>query len=229
MKKILIAAGLILSLNVSAQKTGTKPIVFQSSKLVTINDSLQYTLGAYLGQWINNKGFSINNPDLFIKGMDDVLNNKKLMVPAQTIAIKLDAYQKQQLNDRYNKQEKLLFENLKGKTGIGMLPPGVAYEVMKAGAGVRPQPTDTVLLHVKGYLPDGKSFEDTYLKKAPLKAIPATLIKGMNEILQIMPVGSTWRVYIPSHLAYAEKGLTGVIPPYSALIFEVELISTIKK
>lgn len=229
MKKILIAAGLILSMNVSAQKTGTKPVVSQSSKLVTINDSLQYILGAYLGQWINGKGFSINNPNLFIKGMDDVLNNRKLTVPAQTIAIKLEAYQKQQLSERNNKQEKLLFEKLKGKTGLGMLPSGVAYEIMKAGTGVRPQPTDTVLLHVKGCLTDGKSFEDTYLKKAPLKAIPATLIKGMNEILQIMPVGSTWRVYIPSHLAYAEKGLTGVIPPYSALIFEVELISTIKK
>lgn len=228
MKLFLLIIGMITSPSLWAQKiSGTQTIKTQTKHL-TSNDSLQYAIGAYLGQWINSNGFSVNNADLFTKGMNDALGNKALMIPAATIAVKLDSYQKQQLNDRSSKQEKLLFESLKEKTGIGMLPNGVAYVIMKAGNGLRPQSTDSVLIHVKGYLPDGKNFEDTYAKKTPLKVTPATLIKGMNEALQIMPVGSTWRLFIPSSLAYAEKGITGLIPPHSALIFEIEFIAALK-
>ena len=106
-----------------------------------------------------------------------------------------------------------------------MLPSGVGYFVMKNGTGFRPQVTDSVLLHVKGFLPDGKLFEDTYAKKVPLRGVPGTFIPGLSEILQIMPVGSTWRVFVPSALAYAETGVSGLIPPYSAVIFEVELLN----
>jgi len=196
-------------------------------KLTTSTDSLQYTLGAYLAQWITNNGFMVTNPELFRKGMDDVLLNKPLLVNAASVATRLDSYQKRLISERSTQQEKLLFENVRGKAGVGALPSGVAYIVMKAGTGSRPQMTDSVLIHVKGFLPDGKVFEDTYAKKSPLKVTPATLIPGMNEVLQIMPIGSTWRVFIPSALGYAERGVPGLIPAYSALIFELELISAI--
>lgn len=223
--KLLLLIIMITSPNLFAQKIPSKQTISTQNKRSSSNDSLQYALGAYLGQWVNTNGFSVNHSDLFIKGMNDALSNKTLMIPAAMIATKLDAYQKQQTNERSSKQEKLLFESLKEETGVGMLPNGVAYVIMKVGNGPRPKSADSVLLHLKGYLPDGKLFEDTYAKKRALRSTPASLIKGMNEALQIMPAGSTWRVFIPSNLGYAEKGIPGLIPPYAALIFEIELIS----
>ncbi len=198
-------------------------------KLTTPNDSLQYTIGAYLGQWVTSNGFAITNSDLFLKGMNDVLANKTLLIPSGTVAAKLDSYQKRLISARSAQQEQLLFQNVKNQSGVGALPNGVNYFVMKAGTGFRPQAADSVLIHVKGFLPDGKLFEDTYAKKTPLKGIPRTFIPGMNEILQIMPVGSTWRVFIPSALAYGAAGVQGLIPPNSAIIFELELVNAARQ
>ena len=216
----------ITSFSATAQKVVTKPVV---PKLTTPQDSLQYTLGAYLGAWIINNGFTITNPEVFKKGMDDVLLNKTLLIDAASIAPKLEGYQKRLISQRSSQQERLLFENIKGKEGVGMLPSGVSYVTMKAGNGVRPQLNDSVLIHVKGFLPDGNIFEDTYKKNAPIRINPGGLIRGMGEALQIMPVGSTWRLFVPAALAYGERGVPGLIPAYSALIFEVELIELVKK
>lgn len=219
----------LIVLSTSAQTRQTRPAVEKPLALTTPQDSLQYTLGAYLGAWITNNGFTITNPEVFKKGMDDVLLNKTLLIDAASIAPKLDGFQKRLISQRSSQQERLLFENVKGKEGVGMLPSGVAYVVMKAGNGIRPQLNDSVLIHVKGFLPDGNIFEDTYAKKTPLRVIPAGLIPGMSEALQIMPVGSTWRLFIPSALGYAERGVPGLIPAYSALIFEVELIDAARR
>lgn len=217
----------LFAIQVSAQTRQSKSTPVPS-KLVSASDSLQYTLGAYLGQWITNNGFMLSNPVVFKNGMDDVLLNRSMQIDAASIPAKLDAYQKRLISERSSQQEKLLFGNVKGKEGVGVLPSGVAYFVMKSGSGFRPQATDSVLIHVKGFLPDGNLFEDTYAKNMPLRGIPATFIPGMNEILQYMPVGSTWRVFIPSALGYAENGVPGLVPAYSALIFEVELINAVR-
>ena len=118
-----------------------------------------------------------------------------------------------------------MFEKIKVQPGIGVLPSGVCYTIVKAGAGKRPQVNDSVQLHLKGFMADGKLFEDTYPKNNTYRTSPSGVIPGMKEILQIMPAGSLWRVYIPSSLAFADKGVTGLIPPYSALIYEVELLT----
>ena len=228
MRSILTLMAILIWLQLGAQ---TKPVAKQPLsivKLTTPNDSLQYTLGAYLGQWVTINGFAVTNPDLFIRGMNDVLTNKALMIPAATVSAKLDSYQKRLISAKSSQQERLLFENVKKQSGIGMLPSGVAYVIMKPANGIRPQLGDSTLIHVKGFLPDGKVFEDTYAKKSPIKGTPATFIPGLSEALQIMPVGSTWRVFIPSALGYAERGVPGLVPAYSALIFEVELINAVK-
>ena len=216
-----------ISLSVTAQTSKGK-LVIPPLKLTTPNDSLQYTLGAYLGQWITNNGFTVTNSDLFTKGLNDVLLNKTLLVPAAQVAPRLDSYQKRLIAARSARQEQILFQNVRNQSGVGALPSGVNYVIMKAGTGMRPQSADSVLINVKGFLPDGKVFEDTYVKKTPLRGTPATFIPGLNEALQIMPVGSTWRVIIPSALGYGANGVAGLIPANSALIFEVELVNAIR-
>ena len=219
----------LISFRASAQTRPGRQAVEKPINLTAPQDSLQYTLGAYLGAWIINNGFMVTNPDIFRKGMDDVLLNRPLLIDAASVASKLDGYQKRLISARSSQQERLLFENIKGKEGVGMLPSGVAYVIMKAGNGIRPQLNDSVLIHVKGFLPDGNSFEDTYAKKSPLRLTPSGLIPGMSEALQIMPVGSTWRLFVPSALGYAERGVPGLIPAYSALIFEVELMDAARR
>jgi len=221
---------LVISFNLIAQQkspltqSGKQP----SAKLSTAADSSQYILGAYLGQFLYTNGISITNKDLFLKGMDDVLSKKQLLVNADSIPVKMNEYLSRMVIERNRMLEKQLFDNIKGQAGVGVLPNGVCYVIVKAGTGARPQVTDSVSIHIKGYLPEGKVFEDTYTRNTPLKTVPANLIAGMKEALQIMPAGSVWRIFIPASLAYADKGVTGVIPPYSAVVFDVELLGIIK-
>jgi len=217
------------SVSVEAQKTSFKQIDTQSIlKLNTGADSSQYILGAYLGQYLNANGISITNKDLFLRGMDDVLSKKQLLVNADSVPVRMNEYLSRMVIERNRMLEKQLFLNIKGQAGVGTLPNGVCYIIVKAGDGLRPQLTDSVSIHIKGYLPEGKVFEDTYVKNTPLKTIPANLITGMKEALQIMPEGSVWRIFIPASLAYTGKGVPGVIPPYSAVVFDVELLEIIK-
>ena len=221
----IILLAVLISIGVNAQTRPGKQAVEKPINLAAPQDSLQYTLGAYLGAWIINNGFTITKPEVFKKGMDDVLLNRTLLINAASIAPKLDEFQKRLISQRSSQQERLLFENVKGKEGVGMLPSGIAYVIMKPANGYKPALNDSVLIQVKGFLPDGSLFEDTYAKGTALRTTPANLIPGMAEILQIMPIGSTWRVFIPSALGYAERGVPGMVPAYSALIFEVELLN----
>jgi FKBP-type peptidyl-prolyl cis-trans isomerase len=197
-------------------------------KLTNAADSSQYILGAYLGQYLKANGIAITKPDLFIKGMDDVITSKKLLVNADSVPKMMNGYLKGMVMERNRALEKQLFANVKGQAGIGTMPDGVCYAIVKAGTGLLPLITDSISIHVKGYLPEGKIFEDTYTGNKPFRTTPATLIPGLKETLQIMPAGSLWRIYIPSALAYADKGVTGVIPPYSAVVFDIELLKIIK-
>ena len=230
MKNFQFVILIFLSISLQAQqKPASAPAKPQVEiKLTNGVDSSQYILGAYLGQYLNANGIAITKPDLFIKGMDDVLTNKKLLVSADSIPKRMNEYMNQMVMERNRALEKQLFTNVKGQPGIGNLPDGVCYAIVKAGTGSRPLLTDSVSIHVKGYLPEGKIFEDTYTGNKPFRTTPATLIPGLKETLQIMPAGSLWRIYIPSALAYGEKGISGVIPPYSAVVFDIELLNIIK-
>jgi FKBP-type peptidyl-prolyl cis-trans isomerase len=222
----------LLIINTFAQQpqkaAETKGKTSTQVKLANSTDSSQYILGAYLGQYLNANGISITNKDLFIRGIDDVLSKKQLLVNADSIPVRMNEYLSRMVIERNRMLEKQLFENIKGQAGVGTLPNGVCYIIVKAGNGLRPVVTDSVAINIKGYLPEGKVFEDTYARKTPLRTVPANLITGMKEALQIMPAGSVWRVFIPASLAYADKGVAGVIPPWSAVVFDVELLEVIK-
>ena len=228
-KTILLITFISLALASQAQQKAQKPATAKPQiQLASPADTLQYSLGAYLGQYINNNGFAITNADLFIKGMNDAMANKALMVDAKTISSKISQYQSQTAIERAKILEKKLFESVKVQPNVGILPSGVCYSIIKAAKGLRPQLNDSVQLQLKGYLPDGTLFEDTYVKNKPYNVTSAGLLAGLSEVVQIMPEGSLWKVFIPSEQAFGEKGIQGLVPPFSAVIFEVELIK-IKK
>ena len=122
------------------------------------------------------------------------------------------------------KGEAFLAENAK-KEGVKTIPSGLQYRVLKEGTGKKPAKTDSVVVHYKGTLIDGREFDSSYKRGKPAEFPVGGVIKGWTEALQLMPEGSKWMLYIPWNLAYGEQGRGGLIGPHETLVFEVELIS----
>jgi len=222
---IITFAALLITINISGQQQTAKPTNVPQTvvKLSSPADTLHYTLGAFIGQWMVKNGFAINDPVLFKRGMDDVLQNKPLAVNDTTIVPRIAAHQLTTRNERSRQMEEQLFAALKGKSGIGVLPNGVHYLVLEEGNGIRPTAKDSIVINAVGVFPDGTVFEDTR-KKKPIKNITSGLIPGLNTAIQLMPEGSVWRIFVPSALAYGPAGLSNLIPPYTALVFDITLV-----
>lgn len=122
------------------------------------------------------------------------------------------------------KGEAFLLENV-GKEGVKTLPSGLQYRVLKEGDGKRPKKSDTVVVHYKGMLIDGREFDSSHKRGEPAKFGVTQVIKGWTEALQLMTEGAKWMLYIPSQLAYGDKGSGKMIGPHETLVFEVELIA----
>lgn len=196
----------------------------QPVKLATSSDTLQYSLGAFVGEWMAKNGFKVDNPILFKKGMDDVLQRKALLVADSTIGKRIIAYQQTTRIEMAKQMEEALFSALKNKPGVGVLPSGVNYFIIRTGEGIRPLPKDTVVLNAIGTLPDGTVFENTIQKKQTITTVIGELIPGLNEAIQLMQEGSSWRIFIPSAQGFGAKGLQDIITPNSALVYDIELV-----
>ena len=222
---IITIAVLLITLSTSAQEQTTKQTETKQEpvELTNESDTLQYALGAFIGQWMVKNGFEIKNANLFLNGMGDVLQNKPLAVVDSTIAPIISGYQLSNQNEKSRQMEEQLFEALKGKPGVGVLPSGVHYIVITKGTGIRPATADTVVINATGVFPDGTVFEDTFKKEQAITIVTARLIPGLNEAIQLMPEGSVWRIFIPSALAYGTAGKPNLIPPNTALVFDITL------
>ena len=122
--------------------------------------------------------------------------------------------------------ETFLAANAK-KEGVTVLPSGLQYKVLKSGEGRKPGRTDKVRCHYEGTFPNGQKFDSSYDRNEPAVFGVNQVIAGWTEALQLMSEGSAWELYIPYNLAYGEAGAPGAIPPYSALVFKVELIAVL--
>ena len=122
--------------------------------------------------------------------------------------------------------ETFLADNAK-KEGVTVLPSGLQYKVLKSGEGRKPGRTDKVRCHYEGTFPNGQKFDSSYDRNEPAVFGVNQVIAGWTEALQLMSEGSAWELYIPYNLAYGEAGAPGAIPPYSALVFKVELIEVL--
>ena len=223
--KILLIVIILFSYEVYSQERVLKqPNSSVDQKLKSSSDTLQYTIGAYLGQWMVKNNFEVRNANLFLNGMDDILNNKQLAIPDSIIAPLIASYQQATQNEKNKLLEQQLFTTLKGKTGVGVLPNGVHYIIRRQGEGIRPAATNKVLINAVGVLPDGSIFEDTYKKEQAIEADISTLIPGLKEAIQLMPVGSVWRIFIPAELGYGAAGLQNLVPAHSAVVYDIELL-----
>jgi FKBP-type peptidyl-prolyl cis-trans isomerase len=206
-----------------------------SAKVKSANDSLAYAIGVlnYLGM---QKDSIDLNPAIIAKGMFDAQKGKNFMDEnkAQVYYMSyMQKLQKEKMEKMYGKNkdasEKFLAENKK-RDGMKETESGLQYEVIKMGNGPKPLATQNVKIHYTGTLIDGKKFDSSYDHKPaePVEMNVSGVIPGFKEALQLMPVGSKFKFYIPYELAYGERQ-AGPIPPYSTLIFEIELLDIVSK
>ena len=150
------------------------------------------------------------------------LDNQQAMT---TLQQKLQAAAQKKIQAEKDRGAAYMTANKK-RAGITELPNGLQYEVLKAGDanGVKPRVQDTVVVHYKGMLTDGTEFDGSEARGVPASFPLQSVIKGWTEILQHMTVGSKWRVYIPSDLAYGDRGAGQRIPPGATLVFDINLL-----
>lgn len=189
-------------------------------------DSASYSIGVLIAQSLKGGGIeTVNSADL-AKGLEDALQGKQVieMQKAQEFYMKYSGEQaKKKHAGTIEKGTKFLNENKKRKEVV-TLPSGLQYEILKAGTGAKPGPTDNVKTHYHGTLMDGTVFDSSVNRGEPIEFPVNGVIKGWTEALQLMPTGSKWKLYIPSDLAYGDRGAGGSIGPYETLVFEVELL-----
>ena len=217
---------ILITASLAAQQPAAKPAQQQATpvKLTSAADTVQYTLGAFIGQWFVKNGFGISNKALFDRGMSDVMQQKPTAIPNSVVAPLVATYPLIVQSARSRQLQDQLFAALKGKPGVGVLPNGVHYIVVKAAQGIRPNAADTVVINAIGVFPDGTVFEDTFKKKQPITTATNKLIPGLSETVQLMPVGSVWRVFVPSVLGYGPAGVPNLIPPNTALVYDITLM-----
>lgn len=212
--KITTIITICLTLSLSAQAQTT---------LETSSDTAHYTLGAFVAKWMQNNGMAISDFEMFKNGITDVQEGKGLAIADSTINQRVAGYQTSIQSARNRQLEAQLFADLKGKSGVGVLPNGVNYIVMQEGQGELPRTSDSIVIDAVGVFPDGKLFESTIQKGEPIRTTMADLIPGLKSALQFMREGSKWRIFVPSALGYGPAGLQNVIPPNMALVFEITL------
>ncbi len=200
-------------------------------------DKLSYALGLGIGQQLAQMGANDISAEDFAQAIKDVLGGKDLKVShreAQTIVQDYFAKQEQKLQEerqvkgKAHKEagEKYLAENAK-KEGVKTLKSGLQYQVLKEGNGKKPTAKDTVKCHYEGFLIDGTVFDSSVQRGEPATFPLQQVIAGWTEGLQLMQEGAKYRFFIPYRLAYGEGGAGAMIPPFAALIFDVELIEVI--
>ncbi|UYQ95959.1 FKBP-type peptidyl-prolyl cis-trans isomerase [Chitinophaga horti] len=194
-------------------------------------DTLSFALGKDIGASIKNQGLDSLNVDVFIKALNFSLAGKDTLLTQQQVSMSISEYLQKMKAEKLAKNkadgEKFLAEN-KAKAGVITLPSGLQYSIIKHGTGAIPKATDRVKTHYHGMLVDGSVFDSSVERGEPATFPVNGVIAGWTEALQLMPVGSKWKLFLPADLAYGERQAGAKIQPGSALVFEVELLEIVK-
>lgn len=193
-------------------------------------EKVSYALGLSLGNNLLSSGIKSLDYEKLAKGIQDVLESKKPEISyqeAQTIINEFFSELQEKVGGEAKKQgEEFLAANSK-RPEVITLASGLQYEIITAGNGATPQASDTVKVHYHGTLISGEVFDSSVRRGEPATFGVTQVISGWVEALQLMPVGSKWKLYIPSELAYGSRGAGQSIGPHTALIFEVELLDIV--
>jgi FKBP-type peptidyl-prolyl cis-trans isomerase len=205
------------------------PIVLQTQK-----DKASYAIGLNLGRGLHRDSVDVD-PKIFLQGLEDALAGGKTLLSDDEVKATMTTLQEDVRKKQEEKRQALVEGNKKegeaflaantAKEGVVTLPSGLQYKILKEGSGPKPSASDTVVCNYRGILPDNTEFDSSYKRGQPATFAVGQVIKGWTEALQLMPIGSKWQLFIPSDLAYGERGQGPVIGPNATLIFEVELLS----
>jgi len=204
-----------------------------SDKFTSNEAKASYGIGRQMGDQLGKKPFSTFDVQAAIEGFVDGANGNPLQVSAEAINAAFKIVQEQMQVEQAEAAKQLgaegaefLEQNAK-RDDVIVLPSGLQYKIMAAGSGEKPSRTSKVRTHYHGTLIDGTVFDSSVERGQPAEFPVNGVIAGWTEALQLMPVGSKWQLFIPYNLAYGERGAGGAIGPYSALIFEVELLAIV--
>ena len=193
-------------------------------------DKLSYALGLVIGHNLKEMGVDNLNGADFAQAVADVLAGKATAMTnaeaQQIVATYMQEKEAEKGKAAREAGEKFLAENAK-KEGVVVLPSGLQYVVLTEGSGRKPSATDNVKCHYEGRLTDGTVFDSSYRRGEPAVFPLNGVIAGWTEGVQLMGEGAKFRFFIPYNLAYGERGAGGSIPPYAALVFDVELIEVL--
>jgi len=202
--------------------------------LKDVKDKVSYSIGLDIGKNFKSQSVDIDT-DIMVKGIKDILSgNKPLMTDEEVQDVmtnfrkEMTAKQAARIKEAGEKNKKegetFLAENKK-KEGVVALPSGLQYKIITEGKGDKPKPTDMVTVNYRGTLIDGTEFDSSYKRGQAASFKVTGVIPGWTEALQLMKAGSKWQLFIPSNLAYGERGAGRDIMPNATLIFDVELMS----
>lgn len=210
-------------------KTAAAPLALKTQK-----EKFSYAIGMKMGANFKKQSVPID-PAILSRGIKDAmaggktaLTDEEAQAAIMDVQKEIQAKQQEKMKEAAdtNKKEGIAFLAAnKSKDGVVALPSGLQYKIEKAGTGPKPTANDSVVCNYRGTLLDGKEFDSSYKRGQPATFPVTGVIKGWTEALQLMPVGSKWQLFIPSDLAYGDRGAGADIAPGATLVFEVELMS----
>jgi len=216
----------------------TPMAVADNSNPESEKEKVSYSIGYQFGSNLKRQSIDVDLETLR-QGVTDALAGSNMRMTIDEQRQVMTAYSQKHVKEREAKQKGAAKKNKdigkrflsanKGNPGVVTLKSGLQYKVIREGKGPKPSRTDTVKTHYKGTLIDGTVFDSSYARGKPASFPVDGVISGWTEALQLMTVGSKWALYIPSDLAYGDKGAGDRIEPGATLLFEVELLEIIKK
>lgn len=227
MKFHLIAVlGLLLLVN---QVGAVENLVLKDQK-----DKVSYSIGMDIGNNLKKQSIDID-PDILAQGIKDAFSGGKTLLTEQEFRDTMTAFQTEfrakqierlkELADKNKKEGEAFLAENKEKEGVMTLPSGLQYKIIKEGTGETPKLEDTVTVNYHGSLIDGTEFDSSHRRGQPATFSLKNVIAGWAEALQLMKAGSKWQLFVPSNLAYGERGAGSDIGPNATLVFDIELLS----
>jgi FKBP-type peptidyl-prolyl cis-trans isomerase FklB len=199
--------------------------------LKSTQDSLSYAIGLSVANFYKQQNITDINTALVTRAINDVTRKNKLLMDEQQANACIVGFVQKAKSEKATGNKKIGEDFLaanKNKPGVITLPSGLQYTVIREGTGPKPAITDKIKCHYHGTLIDGRVFDSSVDRGQPVDLEVNHVIPGWTEALQLMPVGSKWKLFVPSNLAYGDQQAGPMIGPGSTLIFDVELLEIVK-